>query len=208
MDGTLRLVHRGVDAVGQAVLGREGGWTACVLAAGAGAVLGRRTAGENLRIRDGGGRAVDVLVPRPARSRPGMTIIRARDLRPEDVVRWRGVPATSVARTLLDCAALLDPDGLRRMITQARRLDLLDAPALVRQCERHCGHAGARTLRRLVDLLSDRTESELEDLMLALLRRYGLDDGVQVNHRLDACGRWVRTDFRWAAVRVVVEVDG
>lgn len=44
--------------------------------------------------------------------------------------------------------------------------------------------------------------------MFGLLRRQRLDLGVQVNHRLDLSGRWVRTDFRWLAPRVVVEVDG
>ena len=52
------------------------------------------------------------------------------------------------------------------------------------------------------------TESRLEDLFLALLRRTGLDAGVEVNHRHDAAGRWVRTDARWPHARLVVELKG
>ena len=205
--GRLVTVHRGVYAVGSARLTRDGQLAAAALAGGAGAVVGLRSAGELLRVRDGGGRAVDVLVPDHRRGPRGLALRATRDLRPEDVTSVRGIPCTTFARTTLDLAGLEPPSELRRLIASGRRLGILDESALRAQLPRHRGHPGAAELTRLVGLLADRTESELEDAFLALVRRSGLPL-PEVNHRWDAAGRWVRTDFRWPGAGVVVEVDG
>jgi very-short-patch-repair endonuclease len=83
----------------------------------------------------------------------------------------------------------------------------LDEQALRVQRARHRGHPGAAVLTRLVGLLADRTESDLEDASLALVRAARLP-APEVNVRWDAAGRWVRTDFRWPQRLIVVEVDG
>ncbi len=205
--GRLVLVHRGVYAVGSARLTRQGTLAAGVLGGGPGAVVGLRSAGELLRVRDGGGASVDILVPAKRRGPRGLRLLTTRELRPEDVTSVRGLPCTTFARTALDLAALEPAAELRRLIANARRRGLLDENALRAQLPRHRGHPGAAALTRIVGLLADRTESELEDAFLALVRRSGLPL-PEVNQRWDASGRWVRTDFRWPAARLVVEVDG
>lgn len=202
-----QTLHPGVYSTRRDAPGTDGRWMGATLAGGDGSVLGLRAAGELWRLRDGGGRALEVVSPRRRKGPPAVRVVFARDLRPADVTKVRGIPVTTVARTLLDCAALLDRDSLRKMIAKARYHDVLDEMALQRQLGRHRGHAGACVLRELVALLADRTETEIEDLALALIRRHSLP-GPQVNHGFDAAGRWVRTDMRWPAHRLVLELDG
>ena len=201
------VVHRGVYAVGIPDLEWLGRVWAAVLAGGPDAAASHRTAGELAGTRDGGRRVFDIVVPRTRHGVPGVVMHRARDLRPGDVTRRHGIPVTTVARTLLDRAATVTTAELRSEIAQARQRGILDVPALEAQLSRHRGYPGAARLRRLVLLLGDRTESELEDLMLALLRRANLPP-AEVNHPFAASGRHVRTDFRWPGPRAVVEVDG
>lgn len=205
--GRLFVLHRGVYAVGAPDLDWHGRVLAAVMACGPGAAASHRTAGELLGIRDGGRTALDVTVPRTRHGLPGIVVHRARGLRPEDVTRIRGIAVTTVARTLLDRAATATRNELRRELNQARTRRILDEAALRAQLGRHAGYAGAGELRRLVLLLGDRTESELEDLLLARLRAAGIPE-PEVNHPWVATGRSVRTDFRWPGPRYAVEVDG
>jgi very-short-patch-repair endonuclease len=120
--GLLHPVHRGVYAVGHAVLSRHGVWMAAVLAAGPNAVLSHRSAAALWGIRDGGGRDVDVTVARD-RKRPGIRAHRAA-LAPDEITIEDGIPVTTPARTLLDLAEQLTPQRLERAVHEAeyRRL--------------------------------------------------------------------------------------
>jgi hypothetical protein len=64
---------------------------------------------------------------------PGVVIHRGPPLHFEDVTVHRGLPVTSVARTLLDCAETCEPWELRQMFINARKQGLLDIAA-VRRC--------------------------------------------------------------------------
>lgn len=66
---------------------------------------------------------------------------------------------------------------------------------------------GTRALRRIVGTGPAPTRSELEDVLLDLLLRHGLEH-PDVNVPLVMNGRWVVPDFRWPGERLVVEADG
>src|SRR3954447_7604269 len=99
----LHRVHRGVYAVGHPVLSMRGHWTAGVLAAGPGAVLSHRAAAALWAIRAGS--TIEVIAP-TRRRRPGIVIHCAALAADEYTVR-DGIAVTTVARTILDLAAVV-----------------------------------------------------------------------------------------------------
>jgi Transcriptional regulator, AbiEi antitoxin len=143
--GRLHRVHRGVYAVGHRVLGVEGRWIAAVLACGRDAVLSHRSAAALWSLRPTTRTAIDVTVPRRVGlSRPGIDVHRATGLEPGDLTRVRGVPCTTVARTLVDLAEVIDRRELARACEQAEVLRRFDARALEGALARTTGRHGAR----------------------------------------------------------------
>ena len=80
----------------------------------------------------------------------GIEVHFARALHRDDVVVRDGIPATSVARTLLDCAEVTSARQLERAWDQAERLELLDLGALEALVARSRGRRGLRPLRELI----------------------------------------------------------
>ena len=111
--------YRGVYSVGHAVLSREGEWLAAVLAAGEGAALSLLSAAELWQIRRYRAPLIDVVSTRQRRLGPGVRLHRTRHLDPRDVTVYRGIPVTTVARTLVDLSDLLDALELANVIHEA-----------------------------------------------------------------------------------------
>jgi hypothetical protein len=63
---------------------------------------------------------------RPPALPPGVVAHHGPSLHPDDVTVVDGVPVTSVARTLIDLAEVMDPDQLRDCFAVARERGLLD----------------------------------------------------------------------------------
>jgi len=57
---------------------------------------------------------------------PGVVAHHGPPLHPDDVAIVDGVPVTSVARTLIDLAEMMDPDELRHCFAAAHERGLLD----------------------------------------------------------------------------------
>jgi predicted transcriptional regulator of viral defense system len=104
--GQLHRVHRGVYAVGHAVLTELGRWLAAVKACGPGAVLSHISAAALWDLIRSSSPIIHVTTPNRA-SPKGIRVHRVRRLHPDDVALIDGVPVTSVARTLLDLADVL-----------------------------------------------------------------------------------------------------
>lgn len=204
--GRLHAIHRGVYAVGHRVLGPDGRFIAAVLACGAGAVLSQRSAADIWGLRRNGASMIDVSVPSAGgRCRPGLRIHRVPSLGASDRDVHRGIPVTSVARTLLELAAVLDTRGLERALDRAEQLELTDYPALDALARARPGHHGAGKLRRALarhDAGTTITKSELEERFLALCRDQRLPkplvnswlEGKEVDFLLPAHRRMVETD--------------
>jgi hypothetical protein len=96
---------------------------------------------------------------------------------PDEITEIDGIPTTTVARTLLDLAAILDRPRLERAIEQAEALRLSDATPLAALVARHPGRRGTAVLKRILGAearAAGMTRSELEDRFLRFLADRGL----------------------------------
>jgi very-short-patch-repair endonuclease len=206
--GRLHRVHRGVYSVGHPLLTGRGRLMAAVLACGHDAVLSHRSAAGWWGLRPDSRRQVDVTLPRRTRGRTGIDVHATATLRPEDVTVHDGVPCTSVARTLLDLAEVVDRRGVERAVEQAEVLRLYDGNAMEEVLARAAGRRGAEILRRLAPAPGPGlTASELEERFLALCRTAALPQ-PEVNAWLALGDGTIKADFLWRAERLLVETDG
>ena len=120
-------------AYGHDRLTQQGYWLAAVLACGPGAALSHRSGAALWEMRRGGVGVIDVTVPSRAGRirRKGIRIHRSGRLAAEEVTDKDGIPVTTVARTLLDLADVLDLQALRRAVTEAEYRNLFDLTALI-----------------------------------------------------------------------------
>lgn len=210
--GRLQRIHRGVFAVGPWPLTREGRWMAAVLACGSGAVLSHRSAAAAWGLRTDDRATIDVTTPRRgARQCRGVQVHRSRLLVEADVTSVDGIPCTSLARTLLDLAEVLDRRGLERAIDRAEVLRLFDLRAVDDALTRGNGRRGVPILRSvLAEHIAGTppTESRLEELFLALCGTAAIAH-PEVNASLTLGGGVTfRPDFLWRRHRLIVETDG
>ena len=210
--GRLFRVHHGVYAlVPRRLLSREGRWLAAVLACGDGAALSHRSAAHLHELRATTRGAIDVIVAgRTAHRHPGIDLHRSVNLEHAiDVTAVRGIPVTTVARTLLDLAAVVPRHRLARALHQADLLRALDVHEVAQQLQRNPHAPGAARLRAELDLPTELNDSPLEDRFLAAWRATG---GPEPERRpyVDPGdgGIPLRPDFVWRDARVAVETDG
>jgi hypothetical protein len=206
--GRLHPLHRGVYAVGHPNPPLEGRFLAAVKACGPHAVLSHRSAAALWGILAWDDRHPDVMVPGSApRAHRGLRVHRSTRLGAAEIARHQGIPVTSPARTLVDLAAPLPPHALRRVARQALVLRLTSPGDIARALNQAGRRHGATKLAAIIAAGPVPTRSELEDVVLDLILRGGLEP-PDVNVPLELPGRRVIPDFRWPAQRLVVEADG
>jgi predicted transcriptional regulator of viral defense system/very-short-patch-repair endonuclease len=204
-EGRLHRLHYGVYAVGHRKVTVRGHWMAAVLACGPHTVLSHVSAVALWGIRASATSTVDVIAGRNRRSRPGIRVHTPRSLAKEERAMREGIPVTTVARTLVDVACILQASQLERAVVEAERLHLFDLDAINAACERSRGRRGVAALRSVLGAYCDRatdTRSELERRFLALCRDAGI--------RLPSVNRLIagyEVDAVWADERLVVELD-
>ncbi len=116
-----------------------------------------------------------------------------------------GVPVTSIARTLLDLAGVLQDRPFEQALARGLRLTDATEQELLQIAARYPRRPGAARLRAILaaDEPPAMTRSEAEERFLALIR-----DGElpmpQVNVRVHG----FEIDFYWRAQAVAVEIDG
>jgi predicted transcriptional regulator of viral defense system len=206
--GSLLRLHPGVYAVGHRHLRREGRWLAAVLAIGPGAVLSHRDAAGLHGIRPANHERVDVTTPRRGRGNQERIEVHHATLDPLDVTVVRGVPVTTIARTLVDLAAIVPKDHFARALSRAELNRVLDARALEaamrRARNRPSGHANLRAaLAHQADHGPTLTRSELEDRFVALLAACHLPP-AKTNYHVEG----FEVDAVWPEQRLAVELDG
>lgn len=203
--GWLHPVHRGIYAVGHANISIEGRFLAAVKACGPGAVLTHYAAAAHWRMVRWDDRYPAVTALR-ARQHRGIRTHRST-LAPEDITRHQGIPITTPARTLVDLASVLPYKPLRRAARQARTLNLLNLQWVAEALARAGRTRGTANLRDILVTGIPPTRSELEDAVLDLITRGGLEP-PDVNVPMTVDGRRVIPDFRWPEQRLVIEADG
>jgi hypothetical protein len=204
--GRLYRVHIGVYVVGHRRLEIHGRWMAAVLSCGD-ALLSHQSAAALWGILVTSGSLIDVMpVRRTRHRRSGLVVHRPRLLHAEDRAVEQGIPVTSVTRTLLDLAQVVQSRQLARAVDEADRLELLDARKIDPLMARSNGHPG---LGRFRAALRDHrgpsplTRSELERRFFELCRKAGLP-----LPQMNVLVAGFEVDAVWHAQRVIVELDG
>jgi very-short-patch-repair endonuclease len=203
--GRLHRVHSGVYAVGHRRLTRHGRWMAAVLSGGGEAALSHRSAAAFWGILQNAGSRIDVSLPsRSGRTPSAIRLHRVRSLHPDDWVLRDGIPVTSVTRTLVDLAAVVDERRLRRAIEESERLRLFDLRAAEQGCDRARGRRGVAMLRSLLAERMEvpRTRSDLEDLFMDFCREARLPRPA-----VNTLVAGFEVDAAWPSAKLVVELD-
>jgi very-short-patch-repair endonuclease len=207
--GRLIVLHRGVYAVGHRRLTRDGHGSAAVLAAGPGAVLSHRDAAALHGLGHWRVNVIEVTTAADVRSTAAVRVHARRLLTADDVTTAAGIPVTSVARTLVDLAEVVNRERLAEALTAAERAQTLDLQAVLAARERVLHrHGRGDVLLRAVLAEYDRrgaqlTREELERRLRRLVRVHRLG-----RPRLNAWIEGVEVDAYWPAARLVVETDG
>jgi len=116
--GALLREHRGVYRVGHRAPSVEARYLAAVRACGRHALLSGLAAAHLLGIVRGPAPPPEVTATTERRV-GGVATRRSRHFEPRDATTWRGIPVTSVARTLVDLATMLQVDDLARACHEA-----------------------------------------------------------------------------------------
>lgn len=184
---------------------------AAVLACGPGAVLSHRSAADLWRLREDNRATVDVTAPgRRGRAPSGIEAHRHGSLTEGDRATVRGIPCTSVVRTLLDLAGAVPVWELRKAVAEAEVLRILDHSAVRSLIKRSRGRRGVSRLRLLLEELDPATKwtrSEMERRFLRICTRAGLPR-PEVNVSLDVGDGHLRPDFLWRPAGLILEADG
>ena len=200
--GGLIRVHRGVYRVGHRAPSTDATYLAAVLAAGEGALLGGGAAAHLLLIVKGAAPPPEVIT-RTQRRIEGVTTHRCRSLDARDATKVRGIPVTTVPRTLVDIASELSVDALARACHEAG-IRYGTTPAAVEEIlARRPSTPGAKKLRRIIHGDVHVTLSTLEARFLELLR----DEGLPLPVTNQKAGSR-RVDCRWPEQQLTVELDG
>lgn len=196
--GSLSAVFRGVYRVGHRAPSLEARYMAAVKASGKGGVLSGLAAAHLFGLIRGTAPPPEVSAPTKHTIKGVRT--RRRRLNRRDRTVWRGIPVTTLPRTVIDLSSLLSLDELAAAFHEASvRHRLKPEQVEARVTERL---AGAEKLRRVLRGDAHVTLSELERIFRKLLRGDGLD--LPVMNR-PAGGRYV--DCRWPQHKLTVELD-
>ena len=156
------------------------------------------------------GERPDVVVERPATGHRGLAMVHQTLLLPRrDRTTVRGIPVTSVARTLADLGACVAPSRVEEAADGALRDGIVSIESLRRTLFElwRPGPTGLSTLARTLGADGAHPESWLERRSLEVFDRAGLPaPTLQAVHH--AVGHTFRLDFSFADGQVVVEVSG
>jgi hypothetical protein len=196
--GALIREHPGVYRVGHRAPSIEARYLAAVFACGAGAVLSGRAAGHLWGLLRGSAPPPEVTAP----TRRTVRGVKTRRGRGVDATQCRGIPITTVPRTLVDLSSSLSFEALARACHEAG-VKYRTTPRQVDDVlARRPNAPGARKLRRVLHGDTRVTLSALERRFLQLLKEAGLP--------LPEMNRVVgerRVDCRWPEHRLTIELD-
>jgi very-short-patch-repair endonuclease len=201
----LYRLHRGVYAVGHEALTPKSHFIAAVYACGPGSLLSHRAAGALQGLLDATA-VIEVTATRGCKPKPGIAVHRSRIVHPDDRSQVDGIPTTSVARTLVDLADVLNERQLTRAVRQAELLKVFDLRAIEATLARLPGRKGRHRLRRVLvayqpepQLLRSRAERRLKRL-------------CERNHlpqpQFNASVAGYEVDVYWAEAKLALEFDG
>jgi hypothetical protein len=206
--GLLHRVYRGVYSVGVPRVSVRGRYLGGVLACGSGARLSHRAGADLWDLRPNA-TYVEVTVPHKRLGPPGVRVHRTRMLDPQDFTVKDGIPVTSVARTLLDLSAVLEPPDLAAALDRAERLRIFDLSAVNDVLDRAKGRRGAAALRSAIAAYEPSTQkSKLERRFKTLLRTAPDIPSPFFNAAVEGENGTHEVDAFWANPGLAIQLDG
>jgi hypothetical protein len=206
--GRLVIVEEGVFAIAPVLEHDEWGrWMAATLTA-PGSVLSHTSAAAAWGLLASHGRVETVTRTGSGgpRLHGGVRAFRSTTLEGECTL-LRGIPITSVPRTLLDLARVASDRALARAVREAVRLELVTLADLGDNLGRFRGRRGSRglaaVLARYAGLPLERARSGAEIRALEILR---VSDRPLPRLNVRIAGE--EADLSWRASRLIIEVDG
>jgi very-short-patch-repair endonuclease len=194
----LQRVFRGVYSVGHRSPAPEARWAAALLYAGDGSALAHHAAAANLGLLPAP-KIVHVIVARRVKPQYGLTVhCPSLPLQRGEVTHAKGLPTTTVARTLLDLAAAGEP--IERLVANAVARRLVTIPALRAYVARRAGARGAARLRTGIE--GDQMRSHAEKEFVRWLKGRAIPV-PSMNHKIGP----LTVDGLWKDVGLVVEID-
>lgn len=222
--GVLVSIGRGVDRLRDHPFDLRCQCRAALALAGPGSVLGLRTAARlhgcwahrndtDVEVLARRGRDHELAVGR---------YVESRWLPPRHVTTVGGFPVTTISRTFFDLCGDPDPGLTLRHPVHERRMRQLYNDCLARRgmtftmavavlsVMARRGRSGTRLARKILRSYGPKhvpTQSDVETLLLELVRTYGLPEPERQAVIVGPDGFIGTVDFAWRAARLVVEVD-
>jgi hypothetical protein len=206
--GALFRLHRGVySIVPPPALSREGLFMAAVLGAGPGSALSHYSAAELRELIRERVASLITVVSTTQRRPAGITVHRCRHIDPRDLTTHKGIPVTTVHRTIVDLADVVRiPHELTAVIHEAAFKGSLVEPAIRDVMERVNGRRNLQIVDRAIELHkagSAGIRSRHELAFFLLVTGAGFPEPLVNVH---AYG--FERDFHWPELRLAVEIDG
>ena len=211
--GLWHRLHRGVYSVGHRPITSEARWLGAVLACGDGALLSHRSAAALWEIRPSSSARIDVTATgRRGYGNQAIALHRATTLAPVDRAARRGVPVTTLPRTIVDLATVVSLASLEYAIHRAEARRKLKPAELHEIVARLSGRRGVGSVRAIIGrpghALDSRVRGPYELRFLAICRAYRIPmPEVNVWIPLETGAGGLEVDFVWPAQRLAVEVD-
>lgn len=203
----LHRVHPGVFALHPPPFEPGQLWLAAVYACGTGTHLSDLSAAGLWRLSEDRRPPIHVVNPTgTGRTRPGIVVHR-RAIEDRDLTRRGGIPCTTPARTILDCAAVLGARRCEEMVMAADSYGILDRARLAELVADSRGRPGVDHVRRAIGEPRVQTRSALERRMLSICRHRGVRR-PRVNYAIEVDGRTFVADLCWPELRLIAEIDG
>jgi Protein of unknown function (DUF559) len=205
--GRLVAVEQGVFAIAPVLEDDWGRWMAATLTA-PGSVLSHMSAAVAWDLLSMARQVESVTRPGCGGPRRHGNVLAFRSSTLDgDVTARRGIPITSVPRTLLDLARTIGDRALARAVREAVRLELTTLAALGDRLGSYRGRRGSRrlaeTVARYSGLPLERARSGAEIRALELIR-----DANRPLPRLNARIAGEEADLSWVRKRLIIEIDG
>jgi hypothetical protein len=207
--GRWEKVHKGVYLLAGVPNSRKQTLMALLLSAGDAAVASHRSAAWLYGLPGGEADRYEITGPRGCRGHPGVRIHQNGELRPVDIAVIDGIPVTTVARTLVDLAGVLEPPVLEEALDAAlsRGLRLSRLRWRLDELAKR-GRPGVRVLRRLLDARTPGAAvpaSVMESRLRPIIAGF---PPAEWGHRAGVDGRERFIDLAWPDIKLALEADG
>lgn len=203
--GYLRLLHRGVYAVGSEEIPDRGEAVAALSAYGRTAILSHRTAAAVWGLAEIEWPLHVMVTTGTMTTRRGIALHRDRRLQEDESTLHQGLPVTTVPRTIFDLARVTRLDPMLDLTTAALRRGLLALEDLHIQIDRQSRRKGVRELRRLVALI-DPDVAKTRSWMERFFHRHWTKRELPP-YEPNATVAGIEVDCLWRRQKLIVELD-